>query len=175
MATLHLGPSNGSLTVRTDTAGPAARLGHRLLLAFDEWEVRAEVPDGSLRSLAVTVHMDSLRVRSGTGGATPLTPVDKQVIRRNALRTLRAKEYPTATFVSQEVEQTPLALRVSGDLTIAGRSKRVLTEYHIPRAGCVAGNLRLPQSAFGIKPYSLLNGTLRVADVVVVEVDLCAG
>jgi polyisoprenoid-binding protein YceI len=177
MATLTLGPSDGSVRLLTGVVGPAARMGHRLAITFTDWTVAAEVAAGALQSVTAVIEIDSLSVLSGSGGATPLSPVDKQLIRRNALKALHAAEHPHAAFASREIEQDDAAVQLAGDLSIAGTTKRVLTNFRItPRDGrtCVRGKVPVPQSAFGVKPYSLMMGALQVADEVLVEVELCA-
>lgn len=173
MTTLTLGPADGSITLRTDVTGAAARLGHRLVITFDEWTVTADVADRQLLRVDVDIDMDSLRVVSGSGGATPLSPVDKQLIKRNAAKSLRVAEHPGATFRSSEVEQDGEVLQVSGELQIAGTSKRVIMSFTV-QGSSVGGRVPIPQSAFGVKPYSLMMGALQIADEVSVEVQLTA-
>lgn len=171
MATLTLTPADGSITLKTAVTGAAARMGHRLVITFDDWTVTADVADGEVRSVAVDIAIDSLRVVSGAGGVTPLSPVDKQLIRRNALKTLHAGEHPRATFASAETERDGDLLQVAGDLQIAGTTKRVAMSFTVHDT-TVTGRVPIPQSAFGVKPYSLMMGALQVADEVAVEVHL---
>lgn len=173
MTTLTLGPADGSITLRTGVSGAASRLGHRLVITFDEWTVTAVLEGMQLRRVAADIAVDSLRVVSGSGGATPLSPVDKQLIKRNATKSLHAAEHPRATFASTEIEQDAEEVRLAGDLQIAGTTKRVLLSFAISGTS-VTGRIPVPQSAFGVKPYSLMMGALQVADEVSVEVQLAA-
>lgn len=173
MTALMLGPADGSIELHTNVAGAAARMGHRLVIAFDEWTVTAEVAETAVEHVAVDIVMDSLRVVSGSGGATPLSPVDKQLIRRNALKSLHAGDHPRATFASTEIEQDGDILQVAGDLQIAGTTKRVVMSFTV-QGRSVTGRVPVPQTAFGVKPYSLMMGALQIADEVLVEVQLTA-
>ena len=42
--TLTLGPADGTLTVRTERIGAAAKAGHDLLIEVDSWEATLELP-----------------------------------------------------------------------------------------------------------------------------------
>jgi len=175
MTRVTIGPADGSLTVRTDVAGPAARMGHRLLLTFDDWAGLVTVAEELPTSLRVDVELASLRVLSGTGGATPLSPVDKQVIKYNATKSLGVAEHPRGTFTSDRIEAADGELHIPGHLMIAGENRPLTLAFTAVRQGSaytVAGGAALRQSDFGVDPYSLLRGALRVADEVEVRVDL---
>jgi polyisoprenoid-binding protein YceI len=163
--------SAGTLTIRTDVAGSASRAGHRLVIAVDEWSADVDLEGG--RPVAVTFQagLASLRVESGSGGLTPLSPVDKQVIKRNALKSLDAARYPEVTFKSDWLEFTDERLEVSGTLTIHGVGQ-ALTAALVLTDGRATASVPVCQTDFGIKPYSLMFGQLRVADEVVVELDV---
>src|SRR5436190_10493637 len=73
-----LGPSTGTLAVRTGRTGAAAKAGHDLLLHVTEWQATLEVADDSTPA-AISLDADggSLRVREGTGGMQALDDDDK--------------------------------------------------------------------------------------------------
>ncbi|HRY11024.1 MAG TPA: YceI family protein [Candidatus Nanopelagicales bacterium] len=159
--------TEGRLEIRTGVAGAASRAGHRLTLRVERWSATVEL-DGD-EPVAVQFHADltSLKVRSGSGGVTPLTPVDKQVIARNAAKTLEASSYPQVVFRG-EVQPGYL---VAGELTIHGVSKPLRAGIDVAD-GRARASIPVLQSDFGIKPYSLMLGQLRVADEVIVDLDV---
>ena len=156
----------GSLLVRTGVEGAAARVGHRLVLAVEQWSVAVELADGEPIAVTVRADLTTLKVRSGSGGVTPLTPVDKQVILRNAAKTLDVSRYPEVVF---DGEVLPGYL-VSGELTIHGRTQPLQAQIAIAD-GRASAAIPVLQSDFGVKPYSLMLGQLKVADEVIVEID----
>jgi polyisoprenoid-binding protein YceI len=158
------------LTVRTGRQGVAARAGHDLVIEVTSWDGLLVI-GGSGSALSVTADASSLEVREGTGGVRPLTDDDRAEIRRNiAEKVLDSARHAQITFASTAVEHTGAdALAVAGDLAIAGVTHPVRFEVALER-GAVGTVLRatLPvvQSTFGIRPFSALMGTLKVADPV---------
>ena len=62
-------------------------------------------------------------------------------------------------------------LSVQGDLELAGGSNPVAFELEIADDGHITGSAVVKQSAWGMKPYTALFGTLKVADEVTVSID----
>lgn len=186
MTTLHLGPDNGRLTIHTGVAGAASRAGHNLVIVLDRWSAdvafEGEAGPDSARSVELTAEVDSLRIESGSGGVTPLSPLDRRSIRSNALKTLKASTHPEITFRSVSLEVggedaqqdaaeagAPRTLVVSGDVTIAGHSRPLTAEVTLARgdaAWTAEVQVAIVQSDFGIKPYSTMLGQLKVSDEV---------
>jgi len=157
----------GTVTVRTGVAGSASRAGHRLQLRFPDWSGTVRMLDGHPQAVTLRVGLPSLEVVSGAGGVTPLTPVDKQLIKRNAAKTLDADRFPDVTFESTSVDgQT-----VTGELTIHGTTCEIVAEINVAD-GRATASIPVRQTDFGIKPYSLMLGQLKVADEVAVELDI---
>lgn len=138
------GPHNTTLRVRTERAGAAARAGHDLLLEVTRWE--ATVADGRLR---LTVDPDSLRVLEGKGGMIPLGDDDKANIEQS---------------IREEVLQGKPISYADGRLTLNGQTHPL--EATVTEDG---GEAVITQTRWGMKPYSALFGTLKVADDVKVE------
>lgn len=167
-----LGPADGQLRVRTGVVGPAAKMGHRLTLELQSWQaiVRWRGTKPVAAELSVTV--DSLRVLKGEGGVTPLTGPEKAVARSNALKTLDAKKHPTIGFTAERIDKTAEGYLLTGSLQIRGTARPQQVALHVEDRGEVwAMSVSAPvvQSDFGVKPYSLMLGSLRVADEVTVE------
>ena len=160
-----LGPDNGTLTVRTGKAGAASKAGHNLVIEVTRWQ-------GTLTDDTVELTADarSLRVRSGSGGISPLgdeekasiaQSIDEDVLKGGAI-----------AFRSRAVDVAPDGtLRVTGDLDLLGRTRPVTFDLAAGDDGRLTGSTRFKQTDWGIKPYSALFGTLKVADEVEVGID----
>ena len=171
--TFDIGPSNGQLLVRTGRDGVAARVGHDLTITFEEWSGRLTLRGDDLGSAAVAATFDvgSIKVLEGTGGALPLTILDRREIRKTALRLLEAAQHPTATFASTSIKRAGAGGTVEGSLTVRGVSAPVTIEVSHSGAGW-HGSTSIRQTSFGIKPYRAFLGALRLADQVRIDVEL---
>jgi hypothetical protein len=141
------GPHNATLTVHTKRAGAAAKAGHDLLIEVTQWE--ATVAGGRVTG---TADPRSLRVREGTGGVMPLSDDDHRNIEQ--------------TIDDEVLKGHPIAY-ADGELTLNGQTHPLAVA--LTDAG---GRATIRQSDWGMKPYSALFGTLRVADEVTVEARL---
>jgi polyisoprenoid-binding protein YceI len=74
------------------------------------------------------------------------------------------------TFRSTSVSRSGDTIDVAGELQLAGAT-RPLTFTLTERDGGVAGSARIKQTDWGMKPYSALFGTLKVADEVEVAIE----
>lgn len=161
------------LRVRTGVAGRSARLGHRLVLEARSWRATAEVSDGAPTALTVVVDAASLEVASGDGGLTPMSAPERAAAGVNARKSLRAKDFPSIEYRSTAIEQTANGFAVTGDLTIRGTTRAcafVLDYEQTEPAPSLVAVVPVKQTDFGIKPFSLMMGTLSVADEVTVQV-----
>lgn len=165
MTQWDLGPDSGELLLRTGVAGSASRMGHRLTIAMRAWHAEVEWDGDEPTAVEVTVDLDSLDVLRGEGGMTPLTGAEKGLIRSNALKTLRAKKFPQAVFRSTSVERSGSVVRLVGVLDLAGHSAEQTVEVQVSDDS-LAGAASVRHSEFGIKPYSMLMGAMKVADEV---------
>lgn len=165
---MELGPDQGTVKVRTGVAGSASRMGHRLVLNVEDWSADVDTAGGTI---AFRAALDSLSVESGSGGVTPLTVVDKQVIRRNAAKVLETPDHPEVTFASTEVTQDDDVVTVTGELTIHGQTQP-LTATITLRGGRATASIPVVQTDFGIRPYSAMLGQLKVSDEVSVDLDI---
>ncbi|XRQ05618.1 YceI family protein [Actinomadura welshii] len=166
--TYELGPDDGRLLVRTGRSGLGRRAGHDLTIEAARWTAAVDAREPlDASSVEVTVDVDALEVRDGTGGVKPLTDDDRAEIRKNLRKVLDVRSHPHITFVSTRIAGE----EIEGDLTIMGRVKpvrvRAVLDGDRVRGGCT-----VPQSRWGIKPYSAFFGALRLADDVEVEFDL---
>jgi len=155
-----IGPSNGSLKVKTGKEGAAAKMGHNLTLVVNSWE--ATVEGGDSPSISLTADPSSVEVESGEGGAKPLGDKDKKDIKK----TIDGKVLGSSqiTFTSSEVTDS----EAKGDLSIAGSSSDVTIPISVS-GDKISGSTTLSQSDFGVKPFSTMMGALKVKDQVTVE------
>jgi polyisoprenoid-binding protein YceI len=160
----RLGPADGTLSVRTGRTGAAAKAGHDLRLEVTAWEATLDV--GAETRAELTADGTSLRVREGTGGMQALdegdmanieTTIDDDVLKRGSI-----------VFRSTRAEETADGLRVEGDLTLLGATRPIAFDVAVAGDTLTAVAV-VKQTDFGIKPYSALFGTLKVADEVKVE------
>ncbi len=163
--------SSGTLEVHTGVAGRSARLGHSLVLVASAWRAVVEVDGDRPVALAVTVDAASLGVVSGEGGLTPLSAPERAVATANAHRSLTVKEHPSVEYRSTQIEQSDNGFRVRGELTVCGATRAcdfALQYEDAESAPALAAAVPVRQTDFGIKPFSLMMGTLKVADEVTV-------
>ena len=168
----RFGPDNARLTIRTARSGAAAKAGHDLLIEVRSWEATLEMPEGgggdSDGVVTLTADSRSLRVVEGTGGMKALDDDDKA----NIVKTIDDEVLKGCPIVfrSSEVDPRPEGLRVAGELELGGRRGPMTFELTM-RDGRLTGTSTVKQTAFGIKPYSALFGTLKVADEVQVAIE----
>jgi len=135
------------------------------------WQATTQWDSGEPVSAELTVDVGSLEVVRGEGGLTPLSGPEKILVRSNALRSLDAKRYPRITFVTNDIEKTDTGYRLTGTLTIQNTSRAQVVDLRTDDQGgdwWLSSDTTVRQTEFGIKPYSQLLGSLKVADDVVV-------
>ena len=173
-AVWRLDPSDGELFVRTGVAGPGARMGHRLTIAMRRWRATVQWSDGEPAAAQLAVDVDSLEVLRGEGGLTPLSGPEKALVRSNALRQLAAGRHPEIRFeadTADNIEKSRDGYRLTGTLQIRGKTRPqviALRTDDLGDAWRLSTEAVVRQSEFGVKPYSLLMGSLKVADDVTV-------
>lgn len=171
--TYDIGPSTGQLLVRTGRDGVAARVGHDLTITFEKWSGQLTFRGDDLGSATVTAifETESITVLEGSGGALPLTVLDRREIRKTARRLLETDRHPTATFASTLIKRAGDGGTIDGILTIRGVSVPVTIEVSPDGSGW-HGSTSIRQTSFGIKPYRAFLGALRLADQVQIEIEL---
>jgi hypothetical protein len=158
--THSIGPSNGSLKVKTGKEGAAAKAGHNLVLGVNSWE--ATVEGGDSPTIQLTADPSSFEVLEGSGGAKPLDDGDKADIKKSISDKVLGSSQ--ITFQSSEVTDS----QAKGDLSIAGNSSVVTVPLTIS-GDKISGSVTLSQKDYGIKQFKALMGALKVSDQVTVE------
>ncbi|AFA76151.1 YceI domain-containing protein (plasmid) [Gordonia polyisoprenivorans VH2] len=173
--TWELSAADGTVMVRTDVTGPAARTGHRLTIEMTEWSAQVRWAGSEPESLTARIVVDSLQVRSGEGGLTPMSGPERSVARSNALKSLKADKFREIEYESSSIIKSDNGYRVEGAVCILGRSRPHPLELTVTDASGrwhITTETPLVQTEFGIKPYALMMGALKVADEVTVTVEV---
>jgi polyisoprenoid-binding protein YceI len=168
-----LGPENARVVLRTGREGYGAKAGHDLTIEVTDWSAQVDVPEGAPAAATVSARFElaSMVVREGTGGARPLTDVDRGEIEENARRVLGVADHPTAVFESSQVVAGDGGGTISGTLTLGGVATPVQVRVQNVAPNRYLGSAVVTQSALGIKPYSAFLGALKVRDDVEVQID----
>ncbi len=151
--------------------GRAARMGHRLTIAMNAWRATVTWAGDDPSTVDLEVDVDSLEVLRGEGGVTPMSGPEKAVARSNALKSLDAKRFPSISFRADDVREDCRRLPPHRN---AGDSRQVPATDGGPAGGGLGDSWRMStevpvrQSDFGVKPYSLFLGSMKVADEVTV-------
>lgn len=164
--------ADGELVVRTDVTGPAAKMGHRLTIAMRRWHATVSWAAGEPVGAELTVEVNSLEVLKGEGGVTPLSGPEKTLVRSNALRSLDAGRFPDISFTTDVVEKCRDGYRLTGTLHIHGKAREQVINLRTEDLGNtwrMSSETTVRQSDFGVRPYALLMGSLKVADAVAVS------
>lgn len=166
-STYAIGPDNGQLLINTGREGLAARAGHDLAIAFDEWSGTVS-DDGGQATVAVTVNLTSLRVVDSTTSPGALSDEDRGRIASNAAKALDSAQFPEASFTATSAERSDEGGVLAGELDLHGVCVPLrLAVTRDASSWRAAGSLH--QTAFGIKPFSAMAGALKLADEVRIE------
>jgi polyisoprenoid-binding protein YceI len=147
-------------------------MGHRLTIAMKRWQATVRWAEDEPVAAQLTVEVDSLEVLRGEGGLTPLSGPEKILVRSNALRQLGAARYPQISFDADAVDRSRDGYRLTGTLQIRGKTQAQIIDLRTDDLGEVwqlSSETVVRQSEFGVKPYSLVMGSLKVADDVTVS------
>ncbi|BBY08833.1 YceI family protein [Mycobacterium noviomagense] len=167
-----LDASDGELLVRTGVTGRAARMGHRLTIAMKRWTATVRWAGDAPVSAELVVDVDSLDVLRGEGGVKGLSGTEKTLVRSNALRALDAGRFPEIRFTADTIANTDAGYRLTGTLQIHGKThdrEIDLRTDDLGDAWRMSSQATVRQTDFGVKPYSLLMGSVKVADDVTVS------
>ena len=162
------GPENATLTVRTKRTGAASKAGHDLLIEVTSWS--ATLDSGEDPAIAFTADAGSLRVLEGTGGVMALDDDDKAGIAKTIDDEVLKGTPIEFRSSSVELAQDGAPGSVTGELELAGRRHPISFELTAAN-GRLTGAATVKQTDWGMKPYTALFGTLKVADEVEVAID----
>jgi polyisoprenoid-binding protein YceI len=162
-----LDAADGELLLRTGVKGRAARMGHRLTIAMTRWQATARWAGADPVAAELVVETDSFEVVSSQGGVKGLSGPEKALVRSNALSSLGASGFAEIRFTADAIEETKKGYRLTGTLTIRGKQRDHVIDLYTEDLGDswrMSAESTVRQSDYGIKPYSLLMGSVQVAD-----------
>jgi len=162
-----LDESDGELLLHTGVAGRAARMGHRLTIAMTRWHATVTWADAEPAGMELVVETDSLEVLRGEGGVKALSGPEKSLARSNALKSLDAGRFPEIRFSAEAINKTEDGYRLIGKLHLRGKSREHTVDVRTEDCGNtwrMSAETSVRQSDYGVKPYSLLMGSVQVAD-----------
>ncbi len=160
-AVYRIEPARSRVEVEVRRGGRLARLGHDHIVTgpVDGFVRLGKVPRADLY-----LNLFALRVEGD------LPPEDLAATRRNMLKSLEAQAFP---WVMVRAEGEPPRVSV----TLHGVTRPVETRPRLVRQGkglLIEGEMAIRQSDFGITPFSVLGGALRVRDRLAIRYRLAA-
>ncbi|MGZ4526720.1 MAG: YceI family protein [Mycobacterium sp.] len=167
-----LDASDGELLLGTGVRGRAARMGHRLTIAMTRWHATVSWAGPEPATVQLVVETDSFEVLRGDGGVKGLSAPEKALVRSNALKSLDAGRFPEIRFAARVIDKTGDGYRLTGELEVRGKSRDHVIELRIEDLGDawrMSTESTVRQTEYGIKPYSLLMGSVQIADDVSVS------
>ncbi len=103
---------------------------------------------------------------------TPLSAPEKALAHSNALKSLEAQRFPEIRFEADDIAKTGDGYRLTGTLAIHGQRRERVIDLHVDDLGdCwrMSCEAEVRQTDFGVKPYSMFMGAMKVADSVTVS------
>ena len=144
-------------------------MGHRLTIAMKRWQASVGWAGAEPVSAELVVEVDSFELLRGEGGVKGLSGPEKVLVKSNALRSLDAGHYPEIRFTSDAIDKADDGYRLTGKLHIRGKSRDHVIDLRTEDLGeswRMSAESNVRQTDYGVKPYSLLMGSVRVADEV---------
>ncbi len=172
------------MLVRVRRAGPLAALGHNHIVS-SRWFtglLRASPRPAAVFCLPLanlSIDRPALRREAGRGFAGSLTPALRRATDRHMLESLGARRHPDLLVLVRPAPRSDsrsprwrLAVVLNGR-RVAVRGARVRVRRTAGRV-VVDARFRLRQNTFGLTPYSILAGALRVRNTLAVDVAVTA-
>jgi polyisoprenoid-binding protein YceI len=165
---LDVSPQLSLVTIEVRRAGRLARLGHDHVVASHDVRGYVEVEDGraDLYVPLTTLTVDETALRVAAGFDTQPSPEAIEGTRNNMLnKVLEADRFPYALIHVTRNARDPDRLRVA--LTLHGTTRAFDVPARLEIADNrinVNGRLTFNQSEFGMEPFSILGGAIRVQD-----------
>lgn len=164
--------SDGELLLRTEVTGRAKRFGHRLTIRMATWQATVRWRGHEPAAVEAAIELAGLEIVSGAGGMKPLSTPEKAIARGNALGSLAADAYPVVAYTCEAPVPTATGYDLAGELEIHGTTRphrlAVAVQEDQDR-WLLTFESSVRQSDFGVKPYSLMMGSLAVGDEVAVS------
>jgi polyisoprenoid-binding protein YceI len=170
-----LGPSDARCRVFTRREGVLKAMGHDLELQVTDFSLRFSQEE---RTVSGVFQTDALRVVGVAGSASlaegGLSDTDVALIERHVRDdVLNSRRFPTITFEAAGLhfEQEPET--VAGSLELRGVTRSLAVRTRL-RDGVWVATATIHQPDFGMKPFGIMLGGLRVHMDVTVEISVAA-
>ena len=161
-------PEQSKFTVQAFAEGLFSAFGHDPVLAIKDFTGEAQFVPGSFESasLKITIKADSIVLSNEVSEKDRLEI--EQTMREQVLEIAK---YPEIVFVSSNISVTRLAegryrARIIGDLTFHGVTQKnlwITAQVTVSGESLKAqGDFTLKQTDFGIKPFSVVGGTIKL-------------
>ena len=151
------------LSVHTKRGGAAAKAGHDLELHVMRWEGTLDLEAGSAE---LSADGSSLRVQKGSGGMQKLGDDDKDNIHKTIDDEVLTKR--NITFRSSSVQGENGHYRVDGEAALGGATQPLSFDVVVD-GEAVSARATVTQSGWGMKPFSVLFGSLKVLDEIEIQ------
>lgn len=183
----RIDPGNSTVSIYVYSDGPLARFGHDHVMTTSSLSGSVSVRNTgqqvdfelSFPVVQMTVDDPEARRLAGTDFPPDLTAADRAAARRNMLRraTLDAQHYPSISLQSVRSSGPPQSPLITVRITIRGVSREtpVSTGLQFNDGSLTAsGEFDILQSDFGITPFSIAFGALRIDDRLHVKFSIAA-
>lgn len=181
----RLDPTHSLVVVRVYRGGALARFGHDHVVAIRDIHgfVRLSRETGARRAdlyaALASMRVDEPALRARAGFDTQPSEQDIAGTRHNMLdKVLEAGRFPFVSIHLDHVVGDAPTITVNAVVSLHGRTHAlpVTVELNTPDADTIHahGNFSVKQTDFGMVPYSLLGGALRVENRIDIEFDLAA-
>lgn len=147
-------------------------MGHRLTIAVKRWQATVEWTDAEPVTAGLVVAIDSFEVLRGEGGVKGLSGPEKGLVKANALKSLDVSRHPQIRFAADTIDKADDGYRLTGTLQIHGKSRKHEIDLRTEDLGDkwrMSAESSVRQTHYGVKRYSLLMGSVQVADDVSVS------
>lgn len=160
----HFDASSAECLVLTYKEGLLAAIAHDLEIRVERFDMDVEEAPLAARARFDAGSLKVIRALTGSLSESDQHKIEQTIVDE----VLHAREYPTILFVSSSVTPEGDAFRITGELTLHGRT-RTLSFLATPEGDRMVATVPIHQPDFGIKPYSALLGTLKVKPDVTVR------
>lgn len=160
----------GQIRVFSFKEGLLSKVAHDLQFSLGRFEVESDGQHVVARMLPSSLEVEGV-MRKGQLDAHGVSDADKQEIEGNLRqKVLQTDAHPRAVF-SGDAVPAPGGYRISGSLTLAGRTRDLAFEVR-QEAGHWRAEIELVPSLWGIKPFKAWMGAIKLQDRVVVRIEL---
>ncbi len=168
--------ASAECTVLTFKEGLLSAVAHDLELRVTRFEIDVEEKDDGGLAVRACFQAASLKVvgarQDGALREGALSDADKGKIEQSLTEdVLRVRAHPEILFTSTEVAPEGDGYRLTGALSLHGRT-RVIALSARPSGDHLVAEVRLHQLDFGIKPFSAMLGALKIKPDVIVRGDV---